>query len=213
MVFQNIVPTVTKLHNYDRTKTAASIVLGSFLPLVMYLSWCLACLGGGIDTATLGMSGSLMTVFSIATLGGSGLCGAVSMAEELETLQKPTSRRDGEQQHLAPQPAFRVTSSLAAISIPLAAAVFLNNDGAGLTGALSLAGSFGSPLLYGAIPAAMAWRQQQQQQKPATVAQTQQERSTLDLAPAASLPILATLSVGFVGQELVSRTQEVFAFI
>jgi tyrosine-specific transport protein len=214
LVFQNIVPTVTKLHNYDRTKTAASIVLGSFLPLVMYLSWCLACLGGGVDTATLSVSGSLMTVFSIATLGGSGLCGAVSMAEELETLHKPTSRRrDGEEQHPAPQPAFRITSSLAAMSIPLAAAVFLNNDGAGLTGALSLAGSFGSPLLYGAIPAAMAWRQQQQQQEAAAVAPTQQRRSTMDLAPAASLPILATLSVGFVGQELVARTQEVFAFI
>jgi tyrosine-specific transport protein len=218
MVFQNIVPTVTKLHDYDRTKTAASIVLGSFLPLVMDLSWCLACLGGGIDTTTLGTSGSLMTVFSIATLGGSGLCGAVSLAEELETLQRPTTTTTtGGGDIIQPPittaaPAFRVTSSLAAISLPLAAAVLLNNDGEGLTGALSLAGSFGSPLLYGAIPAVMAWRQQQQQQ--GTVAKSrQQQRPTMDLAPAAALPILGSLSVGYVGQELVAMTQEVLAFI
>lgn len=219
MVFQNIVPTVTKLHDYDRTKTAASIVLGSFLPLVMYLSWCLACLGGGIDTTTLGTSGSLMTVFSIATLGGSGLCGAVSLAEELETLQRPTTTTTnggGDNIRLpitTAAPAFRVTSSLAAISLPLAAAVFLNNDGEGLTGALSLAGSFGSPLLYGAIPAVMAWRQQQQQQQGIAAKSRQQPRPTMDLAPAAALPILGSLSVGYVGQELVARTQEVLAFI
>lgn len=76
LTFQNIVPTVVRLQAYDRTKTVASLVLGSLIPLVMYVLWCTACLGGGIDLEGLGSTSPLLTVFSLATLAGSSIgCG------------------------------------------------------------------------------------------------------------------------------------------
>ena len=65
MVYQNIVPTVTKILDYDRDKSFAAIALGSFLPLCLYLAWSFACIGGGVDMNAVGASGALMTVFSV----------------------------------------------------------------------------------------------------------------------------------------------------
>ena len=96
-------------------------------------------------------------------------------------------------------------AALASVSVPLVAALVLGGEG-GLTGALSVAGSFGSPVLYGVIPALMAWRQRQDQ----PLRQTQQ---TQYLVPSATLPLLAVLSTGFVGQEMVSRMGELVAFV
>jgi tyrosine-specific transport protein len=235
MVYQNIVPVVVKLVHYDRTKAVAALTLGSAIPLAMYTSWCYACLGGGIDTDILmtgpsGINGLLMTVFSLATLAGSSLCSSMSLTEELNTFfvgnnkeETTTTATTDSSSYLdettllleAPQlqqeastaaTGFQVpAAALASVSVPLVAALVLGGEG-GLTGALSVAGSFGSPVLYGVIPALMAWRQRQDQ----PLRQTQQ---TQYLVPSATLPLLAVLSTGFVGQEMVSRMGELVAFV
>lgn len=256
MIFQNIVPTVTKLLNYDRFKTVASLVVGSSIPLVLYLSWIFACLGGGIDTsAVLGGGDSagettimtiLLTIFSFVTIGGSSMCGGVSIAEELESLfpkqlDKLTTTKatasallvDGETM-LTSKPsaetmgdtngAFQAPSAFVSLAVPLVAALAFAGgaDGEGLTGALALAGSFGSPLLYGAIPAYMAYQQLNQRSEDRKTPNSASTGTRLgsvppcaganNLIPAASLPILGALSTGYVGQEMFQRINEMLSF-
>ena len=43
MVYQNIVPIVAKLVDYDRFKLNSSLILGSGLPLMMYVGYCMIC--------------------------------------------------------------------------------------------------------------------------------------------------------------------------
>jgi tyrosine-specific transport protein len=45
LIFQNIVPPATKILGYDRTKSVLALVVGSFLPLALYLSWSFCVLG------------------------------------------------------------------------------------------------------------------------------------------------------------------------
>ena len=71
--FQNVVPSLTKILKYDRSKTTAAILLGSFAPLVMYLAWCFAVLGNGIETSEATVAGPLFALFSASTLFGSSL--------------------------------------------------------------------------------------------------------------------------------------------
>lgn len=240
MVFQNIVPVVVKLLNYHRCKTVAALALGSAIPLGMYTAWCYACLGGGIDATTTATAGVLLTVFSLATLGGSSLCSSMSLIEELDTFLAPnndnieietktTGSKTGDDGFFTPQAAalsdaaptpdvavadavtstgFPLPAALASVSIPLAAALLFGGGDDGLTGALSIAGSFGSPVLYGLVPALMAWQQQekhQQQPVPSPLPMTPPFRH---LVPSASLPLLGALSTGFVGHEMFSLVEQ-----
>jgi tyrosine-specific transport protein len=204
MVFQNIVPVVVKFLNYDRSKSVAAITLGSLIPLGMYVAWCFACLGGGIDTAG---GAPLVTLFSVATLAGSSLCTSMSLAEEVTTVlrccnvslphSEASPQADGA---VAPM------AALPAVALPLVAALVLEGDD-GLTVALAIAGSFGSPVLYGLIPALMAWRQRQMSPEEEEGRRPPRQY----LIPSATLPVLGALSTGFVGQELWARLGEVVA--
>jgi Tryptophan/tyrosine permease family len=174
----------------------------------MYTAWCFACLGGGIDTTHAGAP--LVTLFSVATLAGSSLCTSMSMTEEVETvfrcLNLSPSASDKSQAISSPPTSspsgFAPLAALTAVTVPLVAALVLEGDD-GLTVALAIAGSFGSPVLYGLIPALMAWRQRQASAEP--------QRSPQYLIPSATLPVLGALSTGFVGQELWARLGEVVA--
>jgi len=76
---------------------------------------------------------------------------------------------------------------------------FANGDH-DLTEILGLAGSFGSPLLYGILPAVMALYQRQN-------SQGQQQ----DMVPTTSLGALGLLSTTFVGAEFIQRIGDVLA--
>ena len=152
MVYQNIVPTVTKILDYDRVKSVSAIALGSFLPLCLYLAWCFACIGGGVDVNAVGAGGALMTAFSITAISGSVIGCVMSLAEEFASLL-PNSEK-GSISDVAQNSAAVVAS----VAIPTAIAyAYAGSDD--FNTALKIAGSYGSPLLYGAIPAAMAWTQ------------------------------------------------------
>ena len=170
-IFQNIVPTIVKLHDYDRTKSYSAIVMGSFLPLVMYVAWCWACLGqGGIDLeSTLGALGSnpLLTIFSLATLAGSSIGCSLSCAAELDIFVKKQNK-NGVAQNTIPgeeeddEETFHLASVLGTVGLALGLNVACTNGG-DLVSALHLAGSLGSPILYGTIPALMAYKQMKQE--------------------------------------------------
>jgi tyrosine-specific transport protein len=195
MIYQNIVPSIAKILDYDRAKTVSSIVLGSLIPLLMYLAWCYACLGGGIDRCVGMGGGELMAVFSMATLGGSSLASTMSLSEEIDNFVKPSDNEASQSSE-----GFQLPSVMLSVALPLSVAlVYAGGDD--ITQALSLAGSFGSPLLYGAIPAVMALNQREK-------SQGQQQ----DLVPGFSLGVLGFASSGFIGEELMQRVGDMMAF-
>jgi tyrosine-specific transport protein len=185
MVYQNIVPTVTKILDYDRFKSVTAIALGSLLPLCLYLAWCFACIGGGVDANAVGAEGVLMAVFSITAISGSSIGCAMSLAEEVGSFLPKTDR--GRMTNDLADP----ISVAAAVAIP-AAIAFLCAGGDDFNAALKVAGSYGSPLLYGAIPAGMAWTQRQR------------VKGIQDLVPggSATLAGLGVASIALVMQEL-----------
>jgi tyrosine-specific transport protein len=211
MIFQNIVPVVVKLLGYDRTKSVTAITLGSMIPLSMYTAWCFACLGGGIDANG---CGPLITIFSVATLAGSSLCTSMSLAEELDTAFKSSPLQDVSKEATCSHinmsedqetldTCFPVPAAVTSVALPLVAALAFGGEG-GLTGALAIAGSFGSPILYGLLPALMAWRQRQDQP-------LQPQRQYM--IPAPTLPVLGLLSTGFVGQEMLTCLHDLVGFV
>jgi hypothetical protein len=70
-----------------------------------------------------------------------------------------------------------------------------------LNGALKVAGSFGSPLLYGVLPVVMAYTQRQKVQKAA---------QQIGL-PNFGLGLLGAASTGFVGNELLQSAGDVMS--
>jgi tyrosine-specific transport protein len=196
LIFQNIVPTVTRILDYDRTKIVTSLFLGSLIPCVMYIAWCMAVLGGGVDTSAVGINGPLFTIFSVVTIAGSNLGCATSMAEEFETYLRPT--KTGKEEAVTSQETSlggrkNDVFSAPAVLIPAVLAValghFFSED---LTELLKLAGAYGSPLLYGALPIMMALAQRE---KPASVP---------NLVPGGllSLGMLGMASTALIGSEI-----------
>ena len=152
LVYQNIVPTVTRILEYDRTKVVTAITLGSVFPLCIYLAWCVAVLGGGIETSLSSTSGGvdLFTVFSFVTVAGSSIGALMSLSEEFEIL---LGKEKGGK--------FSLPSVALPSIIALGVCQLFQDD---ISGALKVAGSYGSPLLYGIIPVAMTYLQQRRQQ-------------------------------------------------
>ena len=187
-VYQNIVPSVTKILNYDRTKVVTAMVLGSALPLCMFLAWCFASIGGGIDPSV-GAAGPLLTAFSLAAVSGSSIGSVMSISGEVESfISKPSTVQEtkDEESHR-----FSTPSVLLSVAVPLAAA-YMFAGGEDFTAALSVSGAYGTPLLYGAIPVAMAWTQRRRLKR------------ANDLVPGgtATLGGLGAGALAFMGQEL-----------
>eukprot|EP00545_Synedropsis_sp_CCMP1620_P000623 CAMPEP_0119006346 /NCGR_PEP_ID=MMETSP1176-20130426/2246_1 /TAXON_ID=265551 /ORGANISM="Synedropsis recta cf, Strain CCMP1620" /LENGTH=536 /DNA_ID=CAMNT_0006958255 /DNA_START=109 /DNA_END=1719 /DNA_ORIENTATION=+ len=165
LIFQNIVPPVTKILNYDRTKSVAALVLGSFLPLVLYLTWSFVVLGGGVD---MGGDNLLMTVFSVAAVTGSSIGCTMAVAEELQSFLLGGGDDDStimtEDDDAASSEAvvvmeddngYALPAVLLAVTVPLVCSALCHE----YTDALKVSGAYGIPVLYGAIPVVMAWTQ------------------------------------------------------
>lgn len=237
LVYQNVVPSVTKMLNYDRSKTVAALSLGSFLPLLLFISFCYASLGGGIDGGSLihgSAAGgfSLLTAFSVTTLAGSSLGSVLSLSEEFDTYIGGGSGSKKKQVDSAQEDGsgFGLPAVAGAVAVPLITAMMLSG-GDDLTAALQLAGGFGTPILYGVLPALMAWNQRKntkaQVQKPqplqlledagedvvaafsrrttAAAASSVARQPEQPLVPTATLGVLGFLSTGYVGEELISK--------
>eukprot|EP00591_Stephanopyxis_turris_P005980 CAMPEP_0195518984 /NCGR_PEP_ID=MMETSP0794_2-20130614/14102_1 /TAXON_ID=515487 /ORGANISM="Stephanopyxis turris, Strain CCMP 815" /LENGTH=392 /DNA_ID=CAMNT_0040648051 /DNA_START=763 /DNA_END=1941 /DNA_ORIENTATION=- len=207
MVFQNIVPTVTKIHDFDRFKTVSSILIGSAIPLFIYVAWCLAVLGGGTENS-IERGGLFLTVFSMASIIGSSLGGVMSLSSEIGSVLSEIMECD-----LDAAEAKEVDSGMKAPTIPsvlLATAPplivgILCSHGDSFTQALSCAGQFGSPLLYGIVPTALAWTQRNQETNNLTTDNNLVPGGVMTLAG------LGALSAGFIGEELLANFGGIFA--
>ena len=159
---------------------------------------------------------------------------SLSLAEELSTYFAPGAPPQQQQGHATPATTSLTSSTvdssvssegasnkepfqglpvLAAIALPLGAALTWGSQEGGLTDALSLAGSFGSPLLYGVLPAVMALQQRRQRAEPqeGRFRPANQETVPDGLVPGYSLPLLGGLATAFVGQEMLTRAGEFMA--
>lgn len=149
LVYQNIVPSITKLLDFDRTKSTIAIAVGSFLPMVMYLAWCFAALGGGLESATSnGAGAAAFTAFSVSALIGSCITAVMSLAEEYESI---ISRKMDDDDPCPVTNRFS-TPAVAAAMVPSVAVALAYSNGGDLTGALHFNGAFITPFLYGLLP-------------------------------------------------------------
>ena len=86
-----------------------------------------------------------------------------------------------------------------AVSVPLAAGLMVTSGGHEDVAALFLgvAGAYGAPLLYGAIPVAMAWSQRQKMPY------------IQNLIPTASLGVIGVGSMAYIWQEISNALGQV----
>ena len=218
LIFQNIVPPVAKILDYDRTKTVIALMIGSFLPLVLYLSWSFVVLGGGVDT-NVGIDSPLMTAFSVAAVTGSAIGCTMAVAEELQAFLDSNSNNDSKsnaiitdekatidvavvQEESAPNKeqedidtGYALPAVLTAVVVPLVCSAACNE----YTDALKLSGSYGIPVLYGAIPVVMAWTQREESSKLLT-----EQQENLIPGGAASLALVATAFGAFMVNSVVA---------
>jgi tyrosine-specific transport protein len=209
MAFQNIIPIVTKLCNFDRTQTTASIVLGSAMPTIMYLAYIAVSLQGGFDVFpqdSVGAASMILPFFYLASVGGSSVSGVMGMAEEFHALLRPsksdtsdsetnastdtnssqvpnipTSTKDG---HLG------LTPVLMSVIPPLLIGLQVSHGGGGgIDVALDVAGGYCTPLLCWVFPALLGWK-------------TLAEKKKLDVQhfPLAGMSVC---SVGFMSQRFL----------
>jgi tyrosine-specific transport protein len=211
LVYQNIVPSATRILGYDRTKVVAAITLGSILPLFIYEAWCVAVLGGGISTT----SSDLFTLFSIVTVAGSSMGALMSLSEEFEILLgQKTDSSSSSTTTTTKKDAFSFSSVALPSLVGLGVCHIFADD---ISGALHVAGSYGSPLLYGLIPVAMAYLQQQKRQpllsppSSSTTTTTTSSNNNSSITPTTVVPggmaglgVLGLGATALVGSELTT---------
>lgn len=220
MVYQNIVPTIAKVLQYDRVKTTAALVIGSGIPAVMYILWCIVALGGGagsLSDSDLSNAASLSTLMvgflSFFSISGSSIACVISLSEEfisqlpvfteyLSSLRGDDIEKKVEESQAPVAPTgdeiASVPSVLLAV-VPSVAAGILFSNGQGLNSALELAGSYGSPLLYGVFPVLCAWQNRE------IIAKSIDENTSMIPGNAFSLVLLGISSMALVGQSLINE--------
>ena len=196
LTYQNIVPSVTKLLDFDRTKTTVAIAIGSLIPAVMYEAWSLCCLGGGLDSSmSSGVGAAAFTSFSAAALVGSTLAAVMSIAEEYESLL--FSANSDVDENCPVKTTFSL-QSVALSMVPPTAVALACSHGGELSSAIHLNGAFISPLLYGVVPVMLFQAVQRSSDRSEDIADSPQSISSL--MPQA---MLAAGSLACVGQEMI----------
>lgn len=202
LVYQNIVPSITKLLDFDRTKSAIAIAVGSFIPMAMYLAWCYASLGGGLESSTSsGAGAAAFTAFSVSALVGSSITTVMSLAEEYESI---ISRKIDDNDPCTLMNRFSAPAVVAAMVPSVAVALaFSNNNGGDLTGALHFNGVFITPFLYGMLPIILHNSVRQQHEK----------TENPPLWSSLPLVLLGAGTVGAVGQDIIQDVPSLHNFL
>lgn len=158
LVYHNVVPTVCAQLEGDRQKVTTAIVLGSFLPLLMFLVWngvILAAVppgaGGADPLDTLRSAGGSalangVIAFSLSAIITSFIGFVVALTDFFADALGPSS---GESKGLEKVRDFGLT-----LGPPLAVACY---DPSLFFQAIDKAGAFGVSMLFGLLPAWMAW--------------------------------------------------------
>jgi tyrosine-specific transport protein len=152
LVYHNVVPVVCAQLQYNIQKIRIAIVVGSFIPLVMFVTWNMVILGiaepgtlsdpvellrsGGAGEIT----GMLVSLFSEAAIITSFIGFIIGLMDFFTDIFPDRSKRD--------------LVLFAAVLVPPLIVAIVDPDI--FRGALDYAGTFGISILFGAIPALMA---------------------------------------------------------
>lgn len=153
-VYHNVVSTVTMRLEGDRKKIRRVILGGSALPLAMFLIYNGAILGSGGLAAQDGLAVACFSLLAVAT----SFVGFVEGLTELWTDVRITALGQS-QAHVAKTK----YQSFIATLVPPVAFTALSPDI--FLQALDAAGTYGIAVLFGGLPAAMAWRNRQKEGK------------------------------------------------
>mmetsp|Transcript_4936 Transcript_4936/g.6373 ORF Transcript_4936/g.6373 Transcript_4936/m.6373 type:complete len:637 (+) Transcript_4936:178-2088(+) len=258
-VYQNIVPTITKMLDYDRKSTVSAIALGSFIPMLMYISFCFTVIGGGggggVTAAALGTGGMFLLGIKTSSLIGSAMAGIMSISAEINNFLEGRGKdvedakisnteydmernTNVEEEMLVEQSMddiclsnpfengefSRLPSVAMSVLPPLFAGIYFSG-GEGFVGALSLSGSYGTPILYGMIPVILAVTQrksffndERKQDQPemiqmkSLVTPEQEVGGNKHIAPGGifGLGLLGIGSLGLIGNQLCTDFSQLF---
>jgi len=169
LVYHNIVPSICSILKYDKKSIQKAILIGSFIPLLMFLTWNFVILGidsnnNGLDpvnalrqsSSSNSNSGSsnnvlvssFISIFSESAIITSFLGFVIGLMSFYTDVFPNKSNRDIGLYSLVLIP-------------PLIIAIFNPNI---FLNALDIAGTYGISLLFGAIPCILAWRLREQYQ-------------------------------------------------
>lgn len=202
MIFQNIVPTVTKLLGFSRSKTIVALAIGSGLPMIMFITYCYLVIGGLID-GTPSVGNPVVTMFMMSSVVGSTISGAISLSSEftsiLETAFSQKKIDTGNFSVNSDQATLGKITLAVFLSIfpPLAAGTLLGN---GVSDALKCAGAYCAPLLYGVIPVLLAWNQREKNEE---LAKTTDYKVRKNVVPGGNLSLAG---VSFFSMTLIGQT-------
>lgn len=172
MIYQNIVPTITKMLKYDRDQTFKAITIGSAIPMFMYIAFCFTVLGGGALPGA-GSGNMFLTGITASSVFGSAMACVISLSEELdvyfdewkasecdlkEDVDVAVAVNRNKNANMNVEETASLPSVVFGITVPVLAGIFCAN-GDGFVKALSISGTYGSPLLYGVVPVALAFTQ------------------------------------------------------
>ena len=187
LVYHDLIPVVCQLLGYNRRKVTTSLLVGSTLPLLMFLAWEAVCLGlvpytEGMATDPVdylissqgGFASAAIASFSLAALATSAIGVTLSVSSffkqqlcEHTTLGSPGACdiAQGRKACEAPRsgnataPAY-TPSTLDCVAVLLTLApptVASMGDSNVFLTATHLAGAYGDTLLYGILPPMLAW--------------------------------------------------------
>ena len=164
-VYHNVVPVITTQLEGDRTKVSQSILIGSLIPLLLFLLWNAVILGSFFPTV-----GSASTIDPIESLRSSTnnpqLGAAISVFSEFAIITSFIGFVYGLLNFFedivqdAAQSSRKRLAVYALVLIPPIAPSILSPGI--FFSAMDLAGAFGVSILFGIIPAVMAWKQRYQ---------------------------------------------------
>jgi amino acid permease len=209
LVYQNIVPSVAKLLDYDRRKTFAATIIGSCIPMCMGIVYCFVALGAELDESVAGID--FFQWFTMSSLIGSSVACVMSMSEEFESCLKKAEEvvtTVGTDLQTAVNRNSLPTIFLSVV--PSLAIGLMFSGGQGFTMALSVTGSYACPILYGLVPCALALTQQNESIKNRAELDGTDNTATFQSGSQITVAMVGASFFGFILQQAVHDSQSLF---
>mmetsp|Transcript_32426 Transcript_32426/g.37537 ORF Transcript_32426/g.37537 Transcript_32426/m.37537 type:complete len:550 (+) Transcript_32426:94-1743(+) len=213
MVYQNIVPTVAKLMDYSRSRTTTALIVGSGIPMIMYIVYCLLVVGGVTDGSP-SIENPIVTTFIMSCIVGSTISAVISVSDEFGTIfgkfVQDTSR-DYNVESEETNEKIKLPAVLLSVVPPMAIGLLMGDS---VCDTLKYTGGYCSPFLYGIIPVALALNQKKNGKSIVSNGQISSTEKTTskDMVPGgtASLAGVSLCSVGFMGYSMISDFGSLF---
>jgi len=204
LVYHNVVPVVCAQLKYNVKQIRVAITAGSLIPLAMFITWNFVILGiaapGAVSADPVavlrnggagGATGVLVSLFSEAAIVTSFIGFVIGLVDFFTDVFPNKSKKD-------------LALYGAVLLPPLAVALLDPNI---FRGALEYAGTFGISILFGAVPALMAWKTRADSRAAAPAKGGNKPRSAYDEVVPGGPVTLALVLLGaavVIGQKLVA---------